>query len=87
MWALAAGGTGADGGLVIVDLAATLVTSHSEEENAAPAWKNAFGVPPLAAFADHGRDGTGGRWQSCSARKVNRRAPRPVLWSLLSARG
>jgi hypothetical protein len=43
--------------LVIVDLDATLVTSRSEKENAAPTWKTAFG--PLTAFADHSPDGCG----------------------------
>jgi hypothetical protein len=60
VWALAgAAAPGADGGLVTVDLDATLVTSHSEKENAAPTWKKTFGFHPLAAFADHGRDGSG----------------------------
>ena len=43
-WALAgAAAPGADGGLVIVDLDATLVIAHSEKENAAPTWKTASG--------------------------------------------
>jgi GMC oxidoreductase/Transposase DDE domain group 1 len=50
---------GADGGLVTVDLDATLVTSYSEKENAAPTWKKTFGFHPLAAFADHGPEGGG----------------------------
>jgi hypothetical protein len=60
VWALA--GTpapGADGGLVTAGLDATLVTAHSEKENAAPTWKKTFGFHPLAAFADHGADGSG----------------------------
>jgi Transposase DDE domain group 1 len=59
-WALA--GTdapGADGGLVTVDLDATLVTAHSEKENARPTWKRTFGFHPLTAFADHGPGGSG----------------------------
>jgi hypothetical protein len=60
VWALAgAAAPGADGGLVTVDLDATVVTSHSEKENARPTWKKTFGFHPLAAFADHGRDGGG----------------------------
>jgi hypothetical protein len=50
---------GADGGLVTVDLDATVVIAHPEKENAAPAWKKTFGFHPLCAFADHGPDGTG----------------------------
>ena len=38
---------------------ATLVTSHSEKENAAPTFKRGFGFHPLCAFVDHGPAGTG----------------------------
>lgn len=59
-WALAgAAAPGAGGGPVTVDLDATLVTAHSEKEKAAPTWKKTFGFHPLAAFADHGKDGSG----------------------------
>jgi hypothetical protein len=50
---------GADGGLVTVDLDATIVITHSDKEQAAPTWKKTFGFYPLAAFADHGPDGNG----------------------------
>ena len=50
---------GADGGLVTVDIDATIVTSCSEKEQACPTWKKTFGFHPLAVFADHGQDGTG----------------------------
>jgi hypothetical protein len=50
---------GSDGGLVTVDLDATIVLSHSEKDQAAPTWKKTFGFHPLAAFADHGAAGTG----------------------------
>jgi len=46
-------------GPVVVDLDATLVTSHSEKEGAAPNYKRGFGFHPLLAFADHGPGGTG----------------------------
>ena len=53
-WALAGDrAPGAGGSLVVVDIDATLVTAHSEKENAAPTWKKTFGFHPLAAFADH----------------------------------
>lgn len=45
---------------LVVDLDATLVTSHSEnKEHAAPTYKRGFGFHPLASFVDHGSDGTG----------------------------
>ncbi|GAB2633245.1 hypothetical protein GCM10027068_10540 [Prescottella soli] len=44
---------------MIVDLDATLVTAHSEKEQAAPTFKRGFGFHPLCAFVDHGPDGTG----------------------------
>jgi len=50
---------GADGGLVTVDLDATIVIAHSEKDQAAPTWKKTFGFHPLAAFADHGAEGSG----------------------------
>jgi hypothetical protein len=59
-WALAGDrAPGAGGGLVTVDLDATVVLAHSEKEKAAPTWKKTFGFHPLAAFADHGA-GAGG---------------------------
>jgi hypothetical protein len=57
-WALAGDAApGADGGLVTVDLDATIVIAHSEKREAAPTWKKTF--HPLAAFADHGAGGNG----------------------------
>ena len=44
---------------LIIDLDATLVTSHSEKEHAAATFKRGFGFHPLAAFVDHGAAGTG----------------------------
>ena len=41
------------------DLDATIVISHSDKAQAAPTWKKTFGFHPLAAFADHGPDGSG----------------------------
>jgi hypothetical protein len=59
-WALAGGAApGSDGGLVTVDIDATIVTSCSEKDQAAPTWKKTFGFHPLTAFADHGADGSG----------------------------
>ena len=59
-WALAGDAApGAGGGLVTVDLDATIVIAHSEKQEAAPTWKKSFGFHPLAAFADHGAGGNG----------------------------
>ena len=62
-WQLAGGHApdyGSDAKLpLVIDLDATLVTSHSEKENAAPTFKRGFGFHPLCAFVDHGPDGTG----------------------------
>jgi DDE family transposase len=44
---------------VVVDLDATLVTSHSDKERAAPTFKRGYGFHPLCAFVDHGPEGTG----------------------------
>jgi len=44
---------------LIIDLDATLVTAHSDKENARPTFKRGFGFHPLAAFVDHGPAGTG----------------------------
>jgi hypothetical protein len=59
-WALAGDAApGADGGLVTVDLDATIVIAHSEKQQAAPTWKKTFGFHPMTAWADHGADGNG----------------------------
>src|SRR6185437_9270767 len=48
-----------DGGLVTVDLDATIVIAHSDKDQAAPTWKKTYGFHPLTAFADHGPEGSG----------------------------
>jgi Transposase DDE domain group 1 len=59
-WALAgAAAPGAGGGLVVVDLDATIVIAHSDKEQAAPTWKKTFGFHPMTAWADHGASGNG----------------------------
>jgi Transposase DDE domain group 1 len=59
-WDLAGGAApGADGGLVTVDIDATIVTSCSEKEQAMPTWKKTYGHHPLTVFADHGPEGSG----------------------------
>jgi Transposase DDE domain group 1 len=55
-----AGGPGSgDGGQVVVDLDSTLVTAHSDKEQAGPTFKRTFGFAPMCAFVDHGEHGTG----------------------------
>ncbi len=59
-WALAGeSAPGADGGLITVDIDATIVTACSEKEQARPTWKRTFGFHPLTVFADHGPGGGG----------------------------
>jgi hypothetical protein len=50
---------GASGGLVTVDIDATIVTSCSDKEQAMPTWKKTYGHHPLTVFADHGSEGSG----------------------------
>lgn len=51
---------GADGdNPIVVDLDATLVSSHSDKENAAATYKRGFGFHPIGAWVDHGQEGTG----------------------------
>src|SRR5262249_56491844 len=44
---------------LIIDDDATLVTAHSEKEQAAPTFKRGFGFHPIWTFVDHGQEGTG----------------------------
>lgn len=44
---------------LVIDLDATLITAHSEKEQAAPTFKRGFGFHPLGAWVDHGQGGTG----------------------------
>ncbi len=44
---------------LIIDLDATLVTSHSDKEGSASTFKRGWGHHPLWGFLDHGPDGTG----------------------------
>lgn len=44
---------------LIIDLDATLVTSHSDKQEASRTFKKGYGFHPLCAFADHGQAGGG----------------------------
>lgn len=48
-----------DGGQVIVDIDATVVTAHSDKEGAEATHKMSYGFTPMCAFVDHGEHGTG----------------------------
>lgn len=50
-------------GPLIVDLDATLVTAHSEKENAAATYKRGFGFIRCGRSSTTGRRGPGSRWQ------------------------
>ena len=63
---------------LVIALDATLVTAHSEKEQAAPTFKRGFGFHPLCAFLDHGGEGTGESWRSCCARATQGRIQRPI---------
>jgi hypothetical protein len=43
---------GADPGFYVIDLDATLITSHSDKDGAAPTYKRGYGFHPLLAFLD-----------------------------------
>jgi hypothetical protein len=46
-------------GQVVIDLDATLVTAHSEKQDATRTWKKGYGFHPLMGYADHGCGGSG----------------------------
>ena len=43
---------GADPGFYVIDIDATLVTSHSDKQGAAPNYKHGYGFHPLVAYLD-----------------------------------
>ncbi len=45
---------------IVLDFDATLVTSHSEKEQAAPTYKRGFGLHPLLCFIDQTNDAVAG---------------------------
>jgi hypothetical protein len=46
-------------GVVVIDVDATVVTAHSDKEQASRRWKKTFGFHPLLAYVDHGVGGGG----------------------------
>ena len=45
---------------IVLDLDASLVTGHSEREQAAPTWKRGFGFHPMLGFLDESREALAG---------------------------
>jgi hypothetical protein len=54
-----AGTPTAEHDLVVIDLDATLITAHSDKQDATSTRKKGFGHHPILAHIDHGTDGTG----------------------------
>ncbi|WP_372452777.1 transposase, partial [Pseudonocardia nigra] len=52
VWSIA--GAPLQQGRVVIDLDVTLVTAHSDKEDATRTWKKGFGFHPLLGFVDHG---------------------------------
>lgn len=48
-----------DGGQVIIDIDATIVTAHSDKQHAEPTHKRTYGLAPMCSFLDHGAWGSG----------------------------
>jgi hypothetical protein len=57
VWSIA--GAPVQDGRVVIDLDATLVTAHSDKQDATRTWKKGFGFHPLLGFVDHGAGGSG----------------------------
>lgn len=52
VWGIA--GAPVQDGRVVIDLDATLVTAHSDKQDATRTWKKTYGFHPLLGFVDHG---------------------------------
>lgn len=65
----------------------TLVTAHSDKEQAAPTFKRGYDFHPVCAFADHGSEGTGnpGHPAAAGQRRVHRRRPHHGSGSVAAA--
>jgi hypothetical protein len=75
-WALAGDAApGADGGLVTVDLDATIVIAHSGKQEAAPTWKKTFDITRCWRTAI---TPAGSRWPGCCAKARQDRTPPPI---------
>ncbi len=59
-----------------IDVDATLITAHSEKEQAAGTYKGGYGFHPLQAYADETREALG----ACCGRATRARTPPPTMW-------
>ena len=68
---------------LIIDIDASLITAHSEKENAKPTYKKGFGFHPLLAFIDHGTVALVNLWPSCCVLETRDRTRLPITsaWS------
>ena len=74
------------GAQVIIDLDATLVTAHSDKEQATPTFKYGFGFHPMLAFCDHGEAGSGETLAAAAAARFGRVPTAPPITSRCSTR-
>lgn len=63
---------------LIVDLDATLVTAHSDKQNAAPTFKRGFGFTRCARSPTTACRAPANHWRSCSGRATPGRTPQPT---------
>jgi len=54
-----AAGAPTQDGRIVIDLDATLVTAHSDKQDATRTWKKTYGFHPLLGYVDHGPGGAG----------------------------
>ena len=78
-WPLAAPPRPAPGGLVTVDIDATIVIAHCDKENAAPTWKKTFGFHPLARSPTTAPTAPASPSHSSCARATPVRTPPPTI--------
>ena len=65
----------------MIDMDASLVTAHSDKEDATQTWKTHVRVPPAARRSSiTAPAGVGSRWPNCCARARPARTPPPTTW-------
>ena len=65
-----------------IDVDATLITAHSEKEQAAGNYKGGYGFHPLQVYLDETREALGG----CSGRGTPARTPPMIMWRCWTGR-
>jgi hypothetical protein len=68
-------GTDLGGGVVVLDVDATIVITHSEKENAAPTFKRTFGFHPLSVWCDNTQEFLAAKLRPGLERRSRWRAP------------